>query len=986
MSNGIEKSLSDKRQYKQVVLKNQLQVLLVNDETAEKAAAAMDVQVGHFSDPADIPGLAHFLEHMLFLGTTKYPDENSYSIYLNENGGKSNAYTSMENTNYYFDVSHSGLSGALDRFAQFFICPLFSAGATGRELAAVDSEHSKNIQDDSWRAFQLEKSTSSQSHPYSKFATGDSRTLRDIPLQNGIDVRQRLLEFHKTYYSSNQMKLVIVGRQSVDQLELMAREYFSEIPNYRIDSPSYGFGSDLPLTELGRHIQYIPVKELRIVELTWPTPCMLAQYWKGPDRYISNLLGHEGPGSVLALLKELGWANELSAGLTLDNSTFGFFKVHVDCTAVGITKVYEICAVIFQYIQLLSLNDYAGINQVLFDEVATQSSNSFRFQSSRDPFYEVSSIAINMQKYPVQHVLSHSLLREFDRQAIVDFLELLKPSNLQLMTTSKIAEHRVLQEEKWYGTRYVCNSIPSIDTWNSPLPNPKLHLPTPNEFLPTKFDILKFSSPKSMCCTCDKVVVLGGRKQDTYRQRLASSNHRLNTEEWGDLDTWRPPCIIASSASVGGTLWFKQDTTFKLPKVSLTILVNLPVSQESPKNSVVNYLFVAMAESVLTKVAYAAGVAGLLYSIDSNSTGISISLGGFSEKLPLLLDHISRVLAHPEEFSQHEFQRLKEKCIGNYKNFEKEQPYQQVLYNVSLLLKTSLWHVAEKLEAVESITLEDITSLNLFSNAYLESLVTGNITAENAIALVSTLSTTLGITSNYTEVFPRRIVQMTGDEYFYAAGDPGNSNSAIEVVYQVGPDTAKTMALLKLLVQVAQEPCFNILRTEQQLGYIVSCGIRLDEGICALRILVQSSVADPFILSDRIDSFVESLRDIVLKLSTSALNQHVDALLGTLMKPDNSLLEEARRWIVEINSRFYNFSRMHQVASEIVAISHLDLVSFFEKHVGGPSRRKLVVGLFGSSHVAALEYGNDSSAARINKFRASHPLYPVQYLQYSNKL
>lgn len=70
---------------------------------------------GSLSDPANISGLAHFCEHMLFLGTKKYPKENEYSQFLSEHAGSSNAFTSAEHTNYYFDVSHEHLQGALDR-------------------------------------------------------------------------------------------------------------------------------------------------------------------------------------------------------------------------------------------------------------------------------------------------------------------------------------------------------------------------------------------------------------------------------------------------------------------------------------------------------------------------------------------------------------------------------------------------------------------------------------------------------------------------------------------------------------------------------------------------------------------------------------------------------------------------------------------------------------------------------------------------------
>ena len=151
MRDGFEQSANDNRRYRAIRLKNDLTALLISDKDAEKSGAALDVHVGHFSDPDELPGLAHFLEHMLFLGTKKYPDENSYAEYLQSHGGSSNAYTACAHTNYQFDVTPPHLEEALDRFAQFFVCPLFTASATDRELLAVDSENAKNLQNDSWR-------------------------------------------------------------------------------------------------------------------------------------------------------------------------------------------------------------------------------------------------------------------------------------------------------------------------------------------------------------------------------------------------------------------------------------------------------------------------------------------------------------------------------------------------------------------------------------------------------------------------------------------------------------------------------------------------------------------------------------------------------------------------------------------------------------------------------------------------------------------
>lgn len=80
--NNIGKSQQDNRDYRGLKLSNGLKVLLVSDPTTDKSAAALTVDVGHMSDPDDIPGLAHFCEHMLFLGTDKYPNENAYSTFL----------------------------------------------------------------------------------------------------------------------------------------------------------------------------------------------------------------------------------------------------------------------------------------------------------------------------------------------------------------------------------------------------------------------------------------------------------------------------------------------------------------------------------------------------------------------------------------------------------------------------------------------------------------------------------------------------------------------------------------------------------------------------------------------------------------------------------------------------------------------------------------------------------------------------------------
>ncbi|RCH79537.1 Insulinase (Peptidase M16), partial [Rhizopus stolonifer] len=311
---SLEKSDNDDRSYRLIKLaSNDLQVLLVHDKDTDKSSAALDVHVGHISDPADLQGLAHFCEHLLFMGTEKYPKENDYSQYLSEHSGFSNAFTGVEDTNYYFEVGQEYLEGALDRFAQFFISPLFSDSCTERELKAVDSEHKKNRQQDSWRMFQLEKSLSNPDHPYCHFGTGNLETLYENPKKNGQDIREELLKFHDHYYSANIMKLCILGRESLDQLTAWAVEKFQNVRNKNINPPSFS-GHPLTKNELMKQIFVKPVKDVRSLEMTFPFPDQRPLYAVQPGRYLSHLIGHEGRGSILSLLKKNGWANYLQVG------------------------------------------------------------------------------------------------------------------------------------------------------------------------------------------------------------------------------------------------------------------------------------------------------------------------------------------------------------------------------------------------------------------------------------------------------------------------------------------------------------------------------------------------------------------------------------------------------------------------------------------------------------------------------------------------
>ncbi|HSB95705.1 MAG TPA: insulinase family protein, partial [Spongiibacteraceae bacterium] len=179
----VAASDNDARSYRYLELPNQLRVLLISAPNTDKAAAALDVNVGSRQDPNDRQGLAHFLEHMLFLGTDRYPQADEYQDFISSHGGSHNAFTAFEDTNYFFDIDSRYLEPALDRFSRFFVAPLFSAEYVDREKHAVYSEYKAGIRDDQRRSLDVLREVVNPEHPFAKFSVGSLDTLADRPEQ-----------------------------------------------------------------------------------------------------------------------------------------------------------------------------------------------------------------------------------------------------------------------------------------------------------------------------------------------------------------------------------------------------------------------------------------------------------------------------------------------------------------------------------------------------------------------------------------------------------------------------------------------------------------------------------------------------------------------------------------------------------------------------------------------------------------------------------
>ncbi|KAG8786898.1 Insulinase (Peptidase M16) [Serendipita sp. 397] len=352
-SGQIEIPDVDSRQYGLIKLENQLEVLLVSDPEADQAAVSLDVGIGHMSDPDDMPGLAHFCEHLSFMGTKDFPVENEYKNYIRKHGGATNASTSSKTTTYHFKVQAPFLEGGIKRFSAFFHSPLFSSSCVLREVNAVDSENSKNQQMDSRRLYQLWKSLSDAHHPWNKFGCGNKDTLLKGNVEDGSESRQRVMDWWQNHYCASRMKVTVVGTESLKVLGDLAYQNFSKVPNRSL-GPLPVTTSPPWSTSSGPDLWFVKtVKDTQRLEISFPIPDQDSLYEHKPSSYISHLVGHEGPGSIFNLLHEQGLATTLSCGLHSAGRGVSLMDIDITLTKLGLGQYEKVLSAIFHYITLL---------------------------------------------------------------------------------------------------------------------------------------------------------------------------------------------------------------------------------------------------------------------------------------------------------------------------------------------------------------------------------------------------------------------------------------------------------------------------------------------------------------------------------------------------------------------------------------------------------------------------------------------------------
>jgi len=929
VTDRLETPSLDDRTYRVVRLPNRLEALLVHDPQADKAIAAMDVAVGGFSDEDDMPGMAHAVEHLLFMGTKKYPAENAYNQYLAAHSGSSNAYTGSTSTNYHFEVSAkpnndeepsaanpSPLKGALDRFAQFFVEPLFLESTLDRELRAVDSENKKNLQSDQWRLHQLDKSLSNPKHPYCHFSTGNLETLKTLPESRGINVRDKFIEFYETHYSANLMKLCVLGREPLDVLESWVSEYFSDVSNK--DLPPNRWSDEIPLSKEWLGVLYFakPVMDSKELTIAFPFLDEDHLFEAQPSKYLAHLIGHEGPGSIMAYIKGKGWANTLSAGAyAICPGSPGIFEVSVRLTDEGLKNYKEVVKVVFQYIALLRETEP---QQWIFEEQKGMADVDFRFKQKTSSYrFTMKTSAVMQRPLPREWLLSGSRrLRKFEPKLIKEALDYLRPDNFRINVVSRDLPVKWEKKEKWYGTEYTSQPIPAdfLDEIKQAAASsakdriPKLHLPHKNQFIPTKLEVEK------------KEV-----KEPASAPRIVRNDQLVRT-------------------------WYKKDDTFWVPKANLIVSGKSPLIYASASNAVKARMFTDLVRDALEEYSYDADLAGLQYSVALDTRGLFIQVSGYNDKLPVLLEQVL-ITMRDLDIRDDRFDVIKERLTKGYRNWELQPPWQQIGDYIGWLTSEHD-HVTKELEAeLPTITAESVRVFRkeLLAQMHIEVYVHGNLYKEDALTLTDMVEKTLKPRALPREQWPirRSLIFPPGSNYVWkkTLKDAANVNHCIEYWLYVGEKEDRDLkAKTMLLDQITHEPCFDQLRTKEQLGYIVYSGARHSITTYGFHFIIQSEKTAPY-LETRIEAFLESLSKLIEDMSETDFENNKRSLIVKRLEKSKYLDQETGRHWNQIHSEYYDFESAQKDVALIKPLTKADMIEFFNRyiHPSSSQRAKLAI-------------------------------------------
>jgi len=885
----INKSKNDPRNYEYITLDNKLKVLLITDYTSTQCGALLNVNVGSIHDTYD--GMAHFLEHMVFMGSEKYPNENDFLNSVSKYGGMTNAYTADTHTTYHFTIDSMSYLKILDMFSWFFMKPLLRKDGIEREVNAVDSEAVKNLLDDDW-IFQEVIKKNMVNHPINHFTCGNKNTLK------GDDLYEKVKEFFDNYYSSNIMHLILFINKDInkDILLKQVKDTFGKIENKNIVLDK-NYGKMIIPKNI---IEYIPNKDIDSLSICLQLPKITNDYNMSPYDFLNWILISKSDNSLFKVYEKNDYIINQEIGIlySYDDYKLLIFKIFLSKKATNNEAIIHIIEIFFDYISSIYKLFNTDIKKI--EDIY----NTLNIKYHRD-----FNIPDNENINDTINYFNELIIDGIDFKNLLDN-NLYRPSFDKIQNNIKI----LLKEIKLHNSFIIYSSR-----------NLKLVDPIIDDLYKFKYNVNQMP-----------IIKLNDNVYDIIKKNKFIHNE-VNIIDGEDCFPKSEPEIINKDY----TLVYNFNNSFKIPYVNTYISIDLPNILNDPSTYMKCLLYLETIyndnltlindlDAAEYKITFLLEQNLLYFYIKGDNTNIidlcEIFVGMFKNK------------------TGSTFNANKEKIYKAYNGFENEQPFKKIN---KLIFKTLLDKYFTPYELIKYMdcTFEECKKCyyDIIKNVILYIVVSGNIIRDDAIKVGDILYNNL-------KIYNKNDINLVNLKHFdslpliekYKNRNINETNNIFTLTYEITrlPKNDNNYSLFiafgTLLNTITNMTYFNSLRTIDQLGYIVNTKIiyigTTGNKICGFRFLVQSHKQDSKFLFKRTKKFIKKeLYTLIKNMTDDDLNDYKKGEISILSEKFNNLQEMDLYLCNNIFDGSFTFDFKDKLIESIEKINITDFTKMFEE-------------------------------------------------------
>ncbi|QIW16758.1 pitrilysin [Pasteurellaceae bacterium RH1A] len=884
----INKSPTDKAIYQGIKLANGMTVLLISDEKANKSLMSLALPIGSMEDPVSQQGLAHYLEHMVLMGSKDFPETNGLDKFLSQNGGYNNASTAPHRTAYYFQVNNEAFDEGVARLADALGQPLLLESNAKKEVNAVNAEMVRAKSNDGWLLRSVDLATSNPAHPMTKFAVGNNETLSDKP---DSKLQAELVKFYDQYYSANLMKAVLYSNQPIEKLAKLAESTLGKVKNKNLTAPSV----DVPLyrdQDKGLFISYKPIQPVKLLSINFDYPNDEGEFKHKTAQYLEYVFSNNTEGTLSDYLIKNGLSDSGIQASSDPNTSRnrGDFSLYVVLTDKGLAEQDKIISLIFQQIELVKK---AGAQPSYFNEIKESLSQSFQHLQIEKNARFIEGLADQMLLYPLENIIDSAyVVEEMDEKAIEAKLAgmTLDNARIVLMSDKAVTDKTTPYMQAGYSAQKFTNEQKA--RWLDFSKNPEIKLPELNPYFATDFSLNKVDRERTK-----PALIENGKGTKVY----AMPSH-----------------------------YFGQE-----PKAKLLMVFTISEEKHDLKSAMAAALLNYMHALEQSKLLFQASVAGISADFTFGQNGAVLSLEGYTQHLQKLLEN---GLAKTQNFELTEatFAQAKQRMLEGIEAENKANSLRQATSVLGKITSFPYFEQDKRRAMVEELTLADVAaarerSLTQANGAGLLSV--GNLSDEQVKSLLQAAEKVVKNANEGLNLSSYVDLSQVTDKVSYIQAVPHEDNALALSYFVQGDEEIKQSVQAGLVKDIIARWHFNDLRTEKQLGYVVYATATKVGKTSGLQFMVQSPNATPEIIMQHNQRFFKETWDKLQTLSDEEFEKYRASQLEKLHYKPESLDQEFGRYVADFSRGLDKFDTREQIIEALKAVSKQEVIDFYKQAV-----------------------------------------------------